>query len=516
MKYYKEKIVELLKDVKFIIPVIITAILSFGFVITHHSINIDTLSYDRYFNEGELIAQGRISATIINKIFNVMSFNPFFVDAIAVIFLIIGSILFCLLFGRVAKDKFKNVVYTIFSCMFISYPLICEIFTYMPAGLSVGIGYCLVALSLMIVYESCFLEYNKFKTIVINTILLCLAVYLYESFAAVYLCGIFAIIIIEFVCNKNKIKLFELIKFVFFMIVPLILGIVLGFVAAKVLMIKFNLNKSINAQKTITYLSHGIIGGIRNLIKTCIDAYLINAKIYFPITMLIVSLVIYMLFMVKSSIKNKSFILFLVFIGFGIAVMSLSIIQGMAAPYRTCQTFAFFVAFVFMIITHDIVLNIKIDFLKKILLAIIFTIIFYQAKDLHKWFYVNHQRYEIEKNNVIAIGNELRTNFDIDKPVYFVGKIGLPSIIKEKTYVNNVKCGQTNVNLYINWAVNAFSKTDKLSSIELIKFFNYFGYDIKAGSRDRYDEVVKLKEGKPHWPSKGSIFETEDYIVVNF
>jgi hypothetical protein len=49
---------------------------------------------------------------------------------------------------------------------------------------------------------------------------------------------------------------------------------------------------------------------------------------------------------------------------------------------------------------------------------IIYIIIFYQVKNLHKWFYINYQRYEEEKNIIISIGNEIEKNYDFINGTY--------------------------------------------------------------------------------------------------
>lgn len=543
MLSYKESIEKLLKDIKFILPVIITAILSFGFTITNFTINGDALSYDRYFEKSELLAQGRFTAPLINKLFSVMNFNPFFVDIVAAILIVIGAILFCMLFDRVLKGKFNNVVYTIFTCLFVSYPLISEIFTFTPAGISIGVGYCLVAISLMYGYESIFNGYSKIKAFIMQTILLCLAVFLYESFAAVYLCGIFMILIIEYLYNKNKFGLLEAIKKIIVFALPLGVAIILGVVIVILLMKILDLERSTHAAKTIVYRS-GIFYGLKNLVVTIIDRYVLPATYYLPIKILAISTCIYLVITITNIIKEKSFILALLLLGLGIAVQSLSIIQGMAAIYRTCQTFALFIAFVFMIFAYEILSGKSNKWIKRTVVAIVFVIVFYQSQELNKWFVLNYQRYDIEKNDVIAIGNEIRENFDINKPVYFMGNYKLPSAITSKIYVDRnstefkismdinkllgspcekfkedsieqVKYGESNIISYVGWSMYAFGE-DKEVSVDLIKFFRYFGYDIKSGSRDIYDEVVSLKPGKPRWPSKGSIFETDEYIVVNF
>lgn len=545
MEFYKENAEKLLKNLKFILPVLITALLSFGFVVTHSSVNVDTLAYDRYFDGVELLAQGRLTAPLLHRLFNVMNFNPFFVDTLAVIFLITSAVLWCLLLKRVSKNKFKDITYTVFACLFLSYPLICEIFTYTPASLSIALGYTFTVSALIIGYE---LMINKDKTILrltIQSILLCLAVYLYESFAAVYLCGIFMIFIIEYVYNKERFKFLDLLMKGIVFVVPLIVAIILGNIIIKILWKVFDITESQNGAKTIAYLNLGIIGGIENLIKTFIGSYVLASTYYLPITVLAISFVIFVVLAIKNSIKGKSWIVLLLFIGLCVSVIALSIVQGMASPYRTCQTFAVFVAFAFMLCVQDILEKCNIKIINGIVLTLVFIVVFYQAKELHGQFYTNYLRYENEKNTVITIGNELVKNHDISKPVYFTGSYGYAKNVTDRlivsednltgkiynkinnimkkinlkysyTSINDLRYGQTNLSSYINWSIKAFYK-DKKANVELIKWFNLLGYDIKAGSKDIMDKVQKTsEENSNHFPKAGYIVETDEYIVVNF
>ena len=545
MDFYKENTPKLIKSLKFIVPVLITVILSFGFVITHSCVNIDTLAYDRYFEKGELLAQGRLTAPLLNKVFGVMNFNPFFVDTIAVILLITASILWCLLFKRVSKNGLKDIVYTVFACLFLSYPLICEIFTYTPSGISIGIGYCFTILALIIGYELSISKEKKLLRIGLQTILLCLAIYLYESFAAVYLCGIFMIFIIEFVYNKEKTKFWELFKKGIVFILPLILGITLGKIIVKILWSLLNVTASDNAAKDIIWLTEGIKAGVVTLIKTFINLYVLASTYYLPITLLAISFVILVILAIKDSVREKSWIVLLLFIGFCVATVALSIVQGTASPYRTCQTFAIFVAFVFMIFTQDILTKCNIKVINNIILFIVFTVVFYQAKELHRQFYINYMRYEHEKNIVTNIGNELLREHDITKPVYFTGEngyskpvldelivsenhiglritrkinkmLGNPSSWYDYKYMYAIRYGQTNVNSYLYWGQRSFHRDEKVS-VELVKWFNMLGYNIKAGDRNKYEEIEKIGKSNPnHYPKKGYIIETSDYIIVNF
>jgi len=101
-----------IKSKMFIYPVIILALLGYGFAITHSTVNIDTLSHVRYYQGGEFIAQGRFAAALFDNIFHIMGFNPFFNDCLSVMLLIVASISFCIVFKRITHDKLKTISYS--------------------------------------------------------------------------------------------------------------------------------------------------------------------------------------------------------------------------------------------------------------------------------------------------------------------------------------------------------------------------------------------------------------------
>lgn len=59
MENLKKKLEYFIKDIYYMIPLILTAILSFGFAITHYTINTDSLSDNRYYSGNYLLAQER-------------------------------------------------------------------------------------------------------------------------------------------------------------------------------------------------------------------------------------------------------------------------------------------------------------------------------------------------------------------------------------------------------------------------------------------------------------------------
>lgn len=534
MEEYKKIIGNFIKDIKYMIPVIITALLGFGFNLTHYTVNMDTLSFDRYFTGQELLNQSRFGAVLLNKIFNVMNFNPFFVDFLAVIFLITAAILFCALFKKVSNNKLSPIVYTIFSCFLISYPLIPEIFACTPASLNICLLYSLTAFVLILFNE--YLSNKKQIFLISSALILCLVISMYESFAAVLLVGLFMILILKVLYTEKKYTFKEMFLFSLNFIFLLCIALSLNTIIIKCIRSALDITATGFASKVMSYEYFGIVGGLKYLVETTIVKFIAKAFCYVPIAFLLIASILSFIMSIIFSIKRKNFLIFILFVGLIIATHSLSIIQGMAPLYRSCQTFAVFVGFIFMLLAQIISTMKCKSFIKAFLIFIIFLGIFYQVKDLHKWFYVNYMRYEEEKNASLLICNEIEKKYGEDFPVMVIGGMKLSNNINQYVYMPldtwnrkvynqiltffKIDCEQdyyiripeTNiVASYISWGNTSFGEP----SVETIKLFNYLGYDFTAGTVEMYEKSLELSENLPSWPKEGSIIKANNFILVN-
>ena len=543
MEKYRDLILKFFKNPMFIIPLIIVTIGSFGYLLGHATVNVDTLSADRYYGENVLIKQGRLMAPLIDKIFNIMNFYPFLVDFIAVLLLMLAAVLFCSLFDSVSKGKIKMIAYTIFACFFVSYPLIMEAFVFEPMGISIALGFCFIALSLIL-----FNEYWKNKNIkkyICGTIFLWFAISLYESFAVVYVMGVFLLLLLKILYeNETKQSIKEYILTGLKFAIPLVIVVLFNCIITNMIILIWQKEINLYADKNILYGDLGIAGGIKNLFNTVMEKYIINGLGYLPITFLVISSLISFVLGIILSVKKRNFLIFLSILGMNLSLLMLSIIQGKASYYRTCQQFYLFVSFIFMILTQCILnMNIK-KYFKNAFLFIMFLMIFYQVKEISKLQYINDLRYQKEKNDMILIANELQAKYDVEnKAVIFIGEYELPSCVKEAVgikkgslhykvldYFNkkfnneeidldNYIIVENSVKSYIDWAKSAFSFEEK-ANIENIKFFKYLGYDFKVGITDDeafYDIANTLTNRKiiPNsWPKEGSIVEIDEYILV--
>lgn len=540
MKNLKEETEFFIKKIEYIIPVIITAILSFGFVITHYSVNGDTLSDVRYFQDCEILAQGRYGGVLLEIIFGIMEYNPFFVDCLAVIFLIIASITFCILFKNISKNKINMVSYTIFSCLFISYPLINEIFVFTPMSFGICFSFFIVAVVLNLLYS--YRYDKKTRKLIYSSLLLCLVVSIYESSAIVCLLGIGIIEILDLIFNNTNKKVRETLENAIIMAIPLLLSIIINGIISKIIVEIYPIKEGINwAQKEIYYKELGIIGGLENLFITMFFSYGINGLFYLPITIMQISCGIMIVMAIMYGIRKKNITIFLLFVGSICSIFSLSILQGNAVMYRTCQVFQLFVAFAFMLIVQYVISTDKSKIVKYLFICISFLIVFYQAKDLNKYFYLNYVRYEQEKTTLVSMAEKLINEYDVEnKFVIFLSNYQTSNYIMENAYIKTDtirgqiadtitnmffegntmysrekeyanKPIESNINSYLNWGVLAFRELNT----EIFKWLDMLGYDnFKQGNIQMIYEIIKQLDDKAIELQSNNIIEYEDYIVA--
>ena len=164
-----------------------------------------------------------------------------------------------------------------------------------------------------------------------------------------------------------------------------------------------------------------------------------------------------------------------------------------------------------------------------------FVLLFFQYKNLHKWFFLNYLRYQEEKIAITTIANDIQIKCDTSKPVVFVGNYYIPQYIYNKVCMNkedfrykvaekiiskisndklmkiSPKIVQTNINSYINWGMISFEG----QGIELLKWLEMLGYNFKPGDMEMNAKAKALAEQLPKFPKEGYILETEDFIIVN-
>ena len=127
-KEYKNVVKSFLNNKVFIVAVILVTVLSFGFTITHPSVGMDDTAFDRYYQGKEMLSIGRWGSYLVYQILDITEFVPFWIDFIASFIIMVTAVLWCVFLKKNLGDKLSDTAYIIFATVFISFPVINEIF----------------------------------------------------------------------------------------------------------------------------------------------------------------------------------------------------------------------------------------------------------------------------------------------------------------------------------------------------------------------------------------------------
>jgi len=497
---YKKELGLLLSNNYLLLIITITVALSYGFVLTNPSINPDDTSFFRYFSGGELIAQGRFMPAILNKLLGGVGFTPFWLAAVCILLMVAAGLLYCCLFKRVTDNKINKMCYLLFMPIFISYPLINEIFIFNTALLSIGIGYLLTVISIISLYEYINNEKKLFILLALPTFLMSLVVSTYESFAAVFILGLVMIIFLQRLYNsKNMVfdkKYF--IKYISVFVAVLAVAIIIEYIATNIYMETHQITKSIFAQTSILWLKNGIINNIQPLLNSFYYSFIKIPYNYLSVTILQIVTVVFIIYMTIISILRRNYWILVLAVLLFLSVFSLVFVQGVAGPYRTYQAVALFIAFASIIIYDQTPKKIK----PIIFMSILYLLVM-QTYDLNKWFYNENLQYQEEKVVMLDVAKTIKSKFDITKPVVFIG---------DHSYSPNIKRAQSNGYPFINWGMTAFYEPGTELFIYLEMHGQYFVRPNAVQYVRAWDNISNMDK----WPKENSIMEYQDTIVVRF
>ncbi len=518
----------------YIYVLIAVAILGYGFTITNFSISLDDLSTVSCDNSITLdgLGQKRLGGAISNILFcGPAQALPIFQNFLAVLALVSTAIAWSLLFRRVSGEKLSTGTLLAFATLFITYPLIHEVFIYC-INFAVCFDYLLIALSLMLSTE-CVLYGKKSRWhIILAVLFLSTAISSYESFAAVYLSGFLMVLILHYGFDNTRVHSVTLyvrygLKYCWILIASLIVFSILGTLILWAL--GMDIWKATGAHRDVYWFWPGCTGldKIKNCFITIFFDYGYNALFYSPICTYMASLFIALGIMVVWCWRKRSFIPFWLVGGLVASTFSLSILQGQAVRYRTCQSLALFIAFVFMLLFHRL-RNHKARF---ILAGVICFMVLDQTKDLNLWFWNDYRRCEMDRTNFISLAQRIQAKYglNISKPIVILGRT--------KEYTNLRGVGGTGrdglARLPIvgraisqlprrktvsqNNGVSLFTHGTEGGAWEFYRHLEYYGYRFKEPTPEQVNNVKSMTMGMnlPAWPQEGCLLELDDAIVVH-
>ncbi|MCR4588767.1 MAG: hypothetical protein K5682_10200, partial [Lachnospiraceae bacterium] len=180
--------------------------------------------------------------------------------------------------------------------------------------------------------------------------------------------------------------------------------------------------------------------------------------------------------------------------------------------------------------------------LQVIVTVMLGMIIYTQSFDSNRWYYLDYLKYLDDTKVCDAIYNDLKAEYDLTKPVVFIGMRENPTeVIRQsqasydsreyavfkwfadrmidpvilEPYMNDdgYKYGQSAASSTLAWALSSFGDGD----VELHNFMKLLGYDLVQGDVDTVAAAIEETNARPipPWPGEKGILETDSYIVVN-
>lgn len=547
MRDIRDELFYFLRQKFFAAAVAVTAACSYGYAVTHESVGIDDTMMGVYLNDGLEPVMGRWTVYLVNKLFRIGEFTPFITELGGVLLLLAAAALFCVLLRRIFGDRIGSSGYTAFACAFISCPFISEVWVYYYHD-GVDIGYIFLALSLLS-FMGGFPEGEKPRPgqLLASMVFLWVAVGCYESFIIAYIVGVLTILFFQGMAGREELDS-RVIRKLF----------LCGCIMAGCIVLRTLMQKAVVTVFSLQWLSE--MAGLRGvstglavfrdenwfpslsmLMKRYWLVYFVNAVVYFPVAVYVLSMAVHGIASVVCAVKRRNGWYLLLFLGMAAAPVLLSLMVMSEPLYRSCQFMPLFVASAVLLLYFSMK-----KYLKKsggALFAVLAgCLVWNQAYESNRNFYIDHLKYEYDKEVLITIAERVNREYGSDAEVIFTGIYNVPyelvkdycidyssgefqricrltdwldPQLKEKYYGPYGYCfaGEAQYSV-IEWGMYAFENP----GLELQHFLQMHGYELHVITDDNElrRRAVEFAEGLPEWPEEGAVAEWDGYVIVNF
>ncbi len=505
----------------FYVPIFFFLILAYAYDLLNASVGIDDLCRDYYIGDKSLITSMRWGTYYYGKIFSTAQYSPLVDKFLALVFLFTSAIVICFVLYMYANSK-DVWGYVCFTVLYMTNPLINEIWEYNLANMVIGINMILVSLVIL------FMQFNNksIKNILIMGLLLTPVMSSYETAIFAYISLVIFLLLYRYyiVSDNDTVKLIFIIKEGGLYAIPLFIALIAKVVIGKLLLLVYGLEyiPGIAGDNVIAWKDYGSLRrGIECTLYGIKQKYFDAGWIYLPIALFVMFLFVFIVMMV-CTIKKEGYILL---IGFIASLFFQSFIQGKVMPYRTATTIWVFNALVgFYLLDY---FNEK-KIIKSIITIICLVVAFRSALYLNNIFHLNSLRTENELAIIRHLGYELYENYDTEKTVIITGNYNLGDFINDQITINDDIGGsiykriyniedlptdriiETDVNSVINWSLEAFGNQKEFEHL-----FAYCGYSIHTLDHIDYVELEKYRtEAEERIKTEFGIVDMGSYIII--
>lgn len=515
MKKWLEDFRKFYRDRRYVLILSLTALCAYGFMVTHSTVGIDDTPYEYYFEEGLAVIVGRWVLFLLNRVVHISDFAPFLTDFAGVLILMAAVTVWAALFRRIFEESVRGAGargkgfsetasqgdgrskapvpwygYLFFAAVFLSCPLISEVYTYFLHN-GIAIGYLACGVSLCCFREGLVRmeakqgrrwlpDRSAVRAFLGAAVGMWIAMGCYESFMIVWLQGVCLLMVTERFAGVRR-RIFPALCIAGAVAV---LGMILRSTAISLVTAVFGLGylKEDAVQRSITemaawLLEPGAMSELAMVLKRMFVMYGVFAYAYLPVAVFLLSAVFMGFYGLWRAVRGRDAWCVLLTLG-GLAVpLLLAVIECKATYYRSAQFLPLVCGYGVLLAVYAVENLLaaleRSDWRPKarrcgakkdaeasltqakdggarrggisfpslvaavrLVTVLAFCIVLWnQCTDMNRWFYVDYLKYESAKELAEQIALELEQDFDTSKPVVFTGSYEAPKGIIGDAYV---------------------------------------------------------------------------------
>lgn len=387
----------------------------------------------------------------------------------------------------ISRHNLPNGAKLLFVLLFVTYPnfAFLQYFYFQSAYNFTGLLFVVIAYRLI--------EKNNILSYILAVVLLFIGISSYQANIAVFLSVMMINVILDYINDKNiKISLIHIIKPTIMLIISTLIYYII---------IKFANNGLSGYHGQFTeYYKNGIIEGLGNVFKNIWQILFSNGfhgshTANIIITVILIICILYNIInykKYKENIKLSFLILLWLF-----SIFSINIAFGTIVPIRAEITFAFYPAFIFMLI---FCFNNKLKYL-AIILAVF--IIGFHASNIVKYqmcYYLTFKQNEVLANDII---NRIYNKYpEITNGKYKIRFTGMISFVKHPLIKGRE---------FFSWSFFGSGNDDNYRRLDFLKLQG-FPMNIKIGKMT--DDMMKKVKDMPAYPDNDCVNLIDGVVVV--
>lgn len=526
----------------------LAAVYGYGFKIAHETIGIDDTCTSLYFEEGLAPAVGRWTLYLINKMLHLSDFAPWMTELAGVLLLLFAATAWCVAFSRILGREKHMAAYTFFAALFLSCPLISEIYVYyLHNGISLAYGLTAIGLLLLLkAVEAGTGWKDRLSAVLSAAAVLAVALGCYESFMIVFADGMILLFLLVRGWGKREGKYMDSPwGWGGVTVVTAVSAIGFRWLALRLILGIFHIEipegLGVEYRSVFAFMDLGTSELSMNL-KRHLVKYFLNAFAYQPITVLVLGFGILFLMCIVVGIRKKDIFLPLASLVLPVLPIGMVVIEGKDTYYRAAQYVPLIGAFAVFLLLRLVKEHLP-GFCMAVSVTLASVFLWNQCAEMNQWFYVDYMKYQDARKVMEQVAYDLEKSHDTVKPIVFRGAYYVPYEIVKDAYLEfgSVKYGwirgigdlidphlvekynaedghgyafaETPINSVLRWGATAFDDT----AVQLGNFMKMLGHDfVIETDLLKIEEAQEITDDMPHFPGEGYIRDCGEYIIVNF